>query len=118
MELFSLKGWESSAQGNALGTRAEQPGHEPRASLALKGRDPTASRPFRAKNVVLAAAVPRALPWAEGSQPFRLKNRKSLLTPLPPESMVRPFNYSLSSRDALRAGAAGSFRSLSAGAMP
>jgi hypothetical protein len=62
--LFSPKGWEFSAQGNALGIMA-------RTASSLKGWD-SLSQPFRLGKT--ADLEPRALPWAENSQPFGLKN--------------------------------------------
>ena len=63
MTVFTPKGWEFSARGNALGSRQPTPparraGTEPVAALqAAKSTRP----------------IPRAAPWAEDSQPFGLK---------------------------------------------
>jgi len=68
----SLKGSNSTAQGNAPGLRRHM-------SQALKGRDRFCHsflcRPYRASPTETHA--PRALPWAILSQPFRLKSFSS-----------------------------------------
>ena len=61
----SLKGWESSARGNA-------PGQRTATAPSLKGWDGPLSQPFRLED--RARPEPRALPWAEDSQPFGLKS--------------------------------------------
>src|SRR5262249_40186321 len=70
--VFSPKGWEFSAQGNALGLQPDDFG-------SLKGCD----RAVAALQAAwLFAGEPRAFPWAEDSQPFRLKTASG--HPLPP----------------------------------
>jgi hypothetical protein len=62
---FSPKGWEFSAQGTALGTEAHP-------LISPKGWDKLIARlsqPFG----LTTEPRPRAVPWAENSQPFGLK---------------------------------------------
>ena len=73
--LFSPKGWNKSAQGNALGT-------EDRTwRQALKGRDNLLSqrRCYALSGLVnsIRPLIPRALPWADLFEPFRLQTRPS-----------------------------------------
>ena len=65
-----LKGHNSSAQGNALGFR---PTHGIRPEGAEQKAAPPRRffRPFRAW-MLCCPSIPRALPWAGESQPFRL----------------------------------------------
>ena len=71
VSFFSPKGWEFSAQGKersdaALGNRRVR-------ASSPKGWDKRAlSQPFG--RLGLPRGFPRALPWAENSQPFGLKN--------------------------------------------
>src|SRR3569623_2154801 len=75
--VFSLKGWDNIAQGNALGKATQH-----KRSSSLKGWDRTVA--------VLQAAAhtlhqPRALPWAMLSQPFRLENALTFPRRFPPD---------------------------------
>ena len=69
--LLCLKGFNKSAPGNALGIEAEY------SLRALKGRNNLRRnnklyRPFRACGHV-RFSVPRALPWADLCEPFKLQ---------------------------------------------
>jgi hypothetical protein len=67
--VFSPKGWEFSAQGNALGGRRSQP-----KSAQPEGLGQVAlSQPFRLQTY--QHRLPRAAPWAEDCHPFGVKTR-------------------------------------------
>ena len=65
--VFSPKGWDSSAQGNALGLR-------PSIISSLKGWEMLVAALQAAERF---RSQPRALPWAEESQPFGLNTAGS-----------------------------------------
>jgi hypothetical protein len=67
--VFSPKGWESSAQGTALGERDRDP-----MSSSPEGWE-RLSQPSGLQHNSCSARQPRAVPWAEDSQPFGLKRR-------------------------------------------
>ena len=86
--VFSPKGWECSAQDNALGMR---PITQPYPS-SPKGWDGL-SQPFGlAVMGYRFGPFPRAAPWAEHSQPFGLKARRTGTgrRPMPSESYGPP----------------------------
>jgi hypothetical protein len=64
---FTPKGWERSAQGNALGSgkRPTPPNFHPEGVGALS--------PLRGEEIDVIGQRPRALPWAERSHPFGVK---------------------------------------------
>src|SRR5437868_5155615 len=72
--LFSLKGWNKSAQGNALGNRRTR-GVSPERAQQPRGQP--VLRPFRAKTNG-AVLEPRALPWAILLRPFGASERPRL----------------------------------------
>src|SRR5207248_8241207 len=71
--VFSPKGWEPSAQGGAK----RSPGYPSTPTVQPEGlresatQPPAFSQPFGLE--CSPARLPRAAPWAEGSQPFGLK---------------------------------------------
>jgi hypothetical protein len=68
--VFSLKGWDNIAQGNALGNTIKQLLH-PEGVRLLAISEAILSQPFRLDYQTVMR--PRALPWAMLFQPFRLK---------------------------------------------
>jgi DNA-directed DNA polymerase III PolC len=68
--VFTPKGWESLAQGNALGSVRQT-------ECTLKGCDTALSQAFSLDNKT--DTEPRALPWAEDSHPFGVKTMPTLI---------------------------------------
>src|SRR5205823_3452757 len=68
--VFSPKGWEPSARGNAPGSRSHEIG-SPKGCETAPRTAPAISQPFGLECSL--GHRPRASPWAERSQPFGLK---------------------------------------------
>jgi hypothetical protein len=73
--IFSLKGWDNLAQGNALGMMAV-------CCSSLKGWDnkPISKTVAPFQGALCYRTFPRAMPWAKLSQPFRLKKIQRLIS--------------------------------------
>jgi hypothetical protein len=71
VSVFSLKGWNNLAQGNALGMWTKDHMHPERVRLPESAGD-LLSQPYRLDDH--SVMKPRALPWAVMCQPFRLKS--------------------------------------------